>query len=114
MKRLPTANPVHVAGKPTERLPQGKNAYEVTITFDDPRNAQATIRQGADVSLSVQTKPDGLLVPSRAIIREGGQTFVQVVRDGNTTRLPVQVGLSDGTRSVVLAGLQEGDTVKVP
>jgi RND family efflux transporter MFP subunit len=95
-------------------LSQGKNAYELTITFDDPGNAQATIRQGADVSVAGQTRADTVLVPSRAIIREGTQTFVQVVRDGNTTRVPVQIGVSDGTRSVVLSGLQEGDTVKVP
>jgi len=29
-------------------------------------------------------------------------------------RVPIQVGVSDGTRTVVLAGLQEGDTVKLP
>ncbi len=31
-----------------------------------------------------------------------------------TSRVPIQVGVSDGTRTVVLAGLHEGDTVKLP
>jgi RND family efflux transporter MFP subunit len=95
-------------------LSQGRNAYEVTISVDDPRSLSDAIRQGADVSISAQTKQDALLAPNRAIIREGVQTFVQVVRGGTATRVPVQVGVSDGTRTVVLAGLQEGDTVKVP
>jgi len=36
MKRLPTANPVHVAGKPTERLPRKKELYrgKATLAFN--------------------------------------------------------------------------------
>jgi len=93
---------------------QGKNAYEVTIRFDDPASAPATIRQGAEVSIAAQTQSDSLLVPARAVIREGIQSYVQVVREGGAARVPVQLGVSDGTRTIVLAGLQEGDTVKVP
>jgi len=93
---------------------QGKNAYEVTITFDEARTASLTIRQGAEVSFPVQTAPDALLVSARAIFREGVQAYVQVLRDGVATRVPIQVGVSDGTRTVILAGLQEGDTVRVP
>jgi hypothetical protein len=37
-----------------------------------------------------------------------------VVREGGAVRVPIQLGVSDGLRSVVLAGLQEGDMVKVP
>lgn len=93
---------------------QGKNAYEVTITFDDPAGLPAGVRQGAEVSIAAQTKSDSLLVPARAVIREGIQSYVQVMREGGAVRLPIQLGASDGTRSVVLTGLQEGDRVKVP
>jgi RND family efflux transporter MFP subunit len=92
---------------------QGKNAYEVTINFDDPASVPASLRQGAEVSIVAQTKSDSLLVPARAVIREGIQSYVQVMREGGATRVPVQVGVSDGTNTVVLAGLQEGDTVKL-
>ncbi len=99
----------------TQPIPsQGKNAYEVTITFDDPSSVPAAIRQGAEVSIAAQTKSDSLLVPARAVIREGVQSYVQVVREGGAARVPIQVGMSDGTRTVVLAGLHEGDTVKLP
>ena len=47
-------------------------------------------------------------------MREGVQSYVQVVREGGAARVPIQAGVSDGTRTVVLAGLQEGDTVKLP
>ena len=93
---------------------QGKNAYEVTITFDDPAGVPAGVRQGAEVSIAAQTKSDSLLVPARAVIREGIQSYVQAVREGGAVRVPIQLGVSDGTRSVVLAGLQEGDAVKAP
>ena len=76
--------------------------------------APAGVRQGAEVSIAAQTKSDSLLVPARAVIREGIQSYVQVVREGGVVRVPIQLGVSDGTRSVVLAGLQEGDTVKSP
>jgi len=99
----------------TQPIPsQGKNAYEVTITFDDPASVPAATRQGAEVSIAAQAKSDSLLVPARAVIREGVQSYVQVVREGGAARVPIQVGVSDGTRTVVLAGLQEGDTVKLP
>jgi RND family efflux transporter MFP subunit len=93
---------------------QGKNAYQVTVTFDDPAGVPAGVRQGAEVSIAAQTRSDLLLVPARAVIREGIQSYVQVVREGSAVRMPIQLGVSDGTRSEVLAGLQEGDTVKVP
>jgi HlyD family secretion protein len=93
---------------------QGKNAYQVTVTFDDPAGVPAGVRQGAEVSIAAQTRSDLLLVPARAVIREGIQSYAQVVREGSVVRVPIQLGVSDGTRSEVLAGLQEGDTVKVP
>jgi len=86
----------------------------VTITFDDPASVPAGVRQGAEVSIAAQTKSDSLLVPARAVIREGIQSYVQVMRVDGAVRVPIQLGVSDGTRSVVLAGLQEGDTVKAP
>ncbi len=99
----------------TQPIPsQGKNAYEVTITFDDPASVPAAIRQGVEVSISAQTKSDSLLVPARAVIHEGVQSYVQVMQERGAARVPIQVGVSDGTHTVVLAGLQEGDTVKLP
>jgi membrane fusion protein (multidrug efflux system) len=92
---------------------QGKNAYEVTLKFDDPASVPASLREGAEVSIAAQTRSDSLLVPARAVTREGIQSYVQVMREGGATRVPVQLGASDGTSTVVLAGLQEGDTVKL-
>jgi hypothetical protein len=66
------------------------------------------------MSIAAQTQSDSLLVPARTVICEGVQSYVQVMREGGAARVPIQVGVSDGMHTVVLAGLQEGDTVKLP
>jgi len=93
---------------------QGKIVYEVKIMFDASAEVPPAIRQGADVSIAVHSKPDMLLVPNQAVIQEGSKMYVQVVRGGSVFRTPVQLGLSDGISSVVIFGLQEGDVVKMP
>lgn len=94
---------------------QGKNAYEVVLAFDDPANLPATVRQGADVSISAQSKPDVLWIPANAIMTKSGQSYVELVQDnGASTLVMVQLGVSDGTRTEVVTYLREGDTVKLP
>lgn len=93
---------------------QGKNAYEVTIAFADAVVAPVSIRQGADVSIAGRNKSDVLLVPNRVVVRQGNQSYVEVIQGAVTARVAVQLGVSDGTRTEVIAGLKEGDTVKAP
>lgn len=53
-----------------------------------------------------------LSVPVAAVIDDGGQRVVYVMRGGESfSRVPVRLGLRDGDRHEVLAGLKAGDRV---
>ncbi len=93
---------------------QGKNVYLVDIEFTEPEEIPATIRMGADVLIQARSRVDVLLVPTAAIYSEDERTFVEVVRDGGRAKTEVWMGISDGTHTEILAGLQEGQEVVLP
>ncbi len=75
--------------------------------------AAVSLKDGlsAVVNIIVQQKDNVLLVPNRAITRQGQNSTVQVVTaNGNETRV-VRVGMSDNLNSEILEGLSEGDQV---
>ena len=58
-----------------------------------------------------RTRP-GLSVPAAAVIDDGGQRVVYVMRGGESfSRVPVRLGLRDGDRFEVVEGLAAGDRV---
>jgi multidrug efflux pump subunit AcrA (membrane-fusion protein) len=72
------------------------------------------LREGLSVTASILKETSGentLLVPNRAIISEGGQTYVEVLIDGNTRKQAITVGLNDIYYTAVTDGLSEGDVV---
>ncbi len=94
---------------------QGRSAYEVTIAFDEGQDVPAIIRMGANVSIAGRSKENVLLVPSRAIITISGRQYVEIVaEDGEIERVEVQTGLSNGTQTEILAGLEAGQVIRMP
>lgn len=94
---------------------QGKSAYEVTVAFDDGQDVPATIRMGADVAIAGRSRENVLLVPAQAIVAIGGQEYVEVVGDdGNAERVEVQTGVSNGTETEIVSGLQVGQVIRIP
>jgi HlyD family secretion protein len=68
----------------------------------------------ADVQLVLDERADVLTVPEGAMIYEGDSTFVEVVdeaADGGKRKAYIEVGLSDGIKTEVVDGLEEGETV---
>jgi len=53
------------------------------------------------------------MVPSRAITRQGQTTTVQKVVGTGTEQTPVQTGITDGTNTEIISGLNEGDQVSI-
>ncbi|MBU1329804.1 MAG: efflux RND transporter periplasmic adaptor subunit [Gammaproteobacteria bacterium] len=68
--------------------------------------------QSVTVNLQVQTLPDALVVPQRALRQGVDQVLVWRVVDGSVAPQPVQVRHSDNEFAVV-SGLAAGDTVVV-
>jgi multidrug efflux pump subunit AcrA (membrane-fusion protein) len=74
----------------------------------------ATILPGmtADISISVKTHEDVLLVPVRAI--DVGKVYVKDEKTGRSVEQKITTGIIDGNKAQVLAGeIREGDLVRV-
>jgi HlyD family secretion protein len=68
----------------------------------------------ADVQLVLEEHSDVLTLPEGAIIYEGDSTFVEIVdetAEDGLVRTPVKVGLSDGIRTELITGVDEGRRV---
>lgn len=85
----------------------------VELVLDDPPDE---LRPGflARADLVVRRLEDALMIPEPAIQRGSEiNTFVWVIENGAARARPIQVGVRQGGRAQVEAGLQEGDEVVV-
>jgi len=99
------------------RLEASTRTVSARIAFDNPKGE---LKPGmyADVSLEQASQDDdqedALLVPSEAVIRTGTRTVVIVEEAAGRFRpAAVELGPESQGRTVVLAGLQEGERVVV-
>jgi macrolide-specific efflux system membrane fusion protein len=86
--------------------------YTVKVRFAG--NPPAAAKAGMSVSTDIVTHEgkDLLLVPNKSIKRNAqGQTVVSVVVDQKVEERRVVLGLTDGTQSEVVSGLQAGDRI---
>lgn len=79
------------------------------LSDPDPRIA---LNQNVQARVFTGRRRDALSVPIGAVIDDGGQRVVYVMRSGESfSRVPVRLGLRDGDRYEVLEGLAAGDVV---
>lgn len=82
----------------------------VKADLDDSRrlkvgmNVNATLRGPAHL---------GLVVPSDALVSDGAEVIVYVVKDAKARRVPVVTGVRSGQQTEILDGLKAGDAVIV-
>ncbi|MDA3950148.1 MAG: efflux RND transporter periplasmic adaptor subunit, partial [Spirochaeta sp.] len=67
--------------------------------------------QTARVRLALRRYPDAITVPSAAVLTRNGETAVLVVRNASVRHVPVEVGVSGETETVITAGLTPGDRI---
>ena len=103
-------------GMPPGAPPPGgaPGAQGQTSTMAVPEDFQ--LREGLTVTVNilVEEKNDVLLVPNKAITRQGTESYVEVSQDGVVTRRLVQAGISDWQFTEITGGLSEGEQVVVP
>lgn len=99
--------------------PTGKDGETTSPTaiveLDDPSAAEGIGLRAVKVALAAAEVADALVVPVTALVAtlDGGYA-VDVVRDGETVRVPVELGLIADARVQVTGGdLAEGDPVVV-
>jgi HlyD family secretion protein len=79
----------------------------------DIPNPGAKLQPGlyAYATVIAEEHPDVLTVPATAVVGEQGKDYCVAVVNGKAVHRPVRVGLSDGTRTEVISGLNESESV---
>ena len=65
------------------------------------------------LSINYDQRADALVVPREALLEDGGEPALYVVRDGAASRVAVQLGYADGGWVEVRRGVDAGDRVVV-
>lgn len=76
-------------------------------------NPKLELRPGmyATVRIGIERKPDVLLVPADAVVKEKANAFVFTIADGKARKVPVKTGLADGAKVEILSGVKPEDTL---
>jgi HlyD family secretion protein len=91
--------------------------FAVEVSID---NADKVLKANmtANAEIVLESLPDSLLVPEAAIIYDAQRNAVVDVADGDSEtgrrRVPVKVGVGNGSRIQVLDGVNEGDRLVLP
>jgi membrane fusion protein, macrolide-specific efflux system len=85
-------------------------SYGVNIKLDSGSN-QILPNMAATADIITATATDVLYIPSAALVTQSGQNYAQVLQSGKEVQVPVEVGLSSDTDTVITSGLTEGETV---
>jgi len=92
----------------------GVVVYEVKIGIDVPSDYVLKAGMSASADIVINERDNILLVPSRAVTQDSqGNPVVHVVVNEQIEERPVVIGISDGTETEVLDGLDEGEIVAV-
>ncbi|MCX7706500.1 MAG: efflux RND transporter periplasmic adaptor subunit, partial [Anaerolineae bacterium] len=97
-------------------LQGGVTVYQVPIALDDALNLPLLVGMTANVKILTGQVENALLVPTMALQKVGGLYQVRVPNPADPAQpiaVPVEVGLSDGTYTQIVRGLNPGDQVVV-
>lgn len=94
---------------------QGSTIYPALINFATAPKVQIRPGMAANLSITSSSKDNIIVVPTRAIRLVGPNKYVDLVTGNNqTTATQVQTGVSDGSNTEIISGLQAGQQIKVP
>ncbi|PKK82788.1 MAG: efflux RND transporter periplasmic adaptor subunit [candidate division Zixibacteria bacterium HGW-Zixibacteria-1] len=95
---------------PKARLDQGSTVFEVEIKLTDMGTKLLRAGYSANADIIIKKKDSILVIPERLIEFVNDTAYVETHDSlGDTNRLVIEVGLSDGINIEVLSGLTEGD-----
>jgi HlyD family secretion protein len=109
-------------GRVTQISPMGVERdnvtnFEVRVSIDNPGN-ELKANMTANAEIVLEERPNSLIVPEAAINYDAKRNASVDVLDRSSRtgrrRVQIKVGISNGTRTQVLQGLNEGDKVVLP
>ena len=90
--------------------------FEIRATIEDLED-RLRVGMSADAELILEEHENVLVIPEGAIIYEDGKTFVNIQDDSvpeGLRKIEITKGISDGLRTEVLSGLEEGQVLVLP
>jgi HlyD family secretion protein len=109
-------------GKVTEIAPIGAEkdnvtTFSVKVSIENP-GSELKANMTANAEIVLEELPNSVLVPEAAVTYDAQRhAFVDVVDPGQRTgrrRVPVKVGIGNGTKMQVLSGVSAGDKLVLP
>jgi HlyD family secretion protein len=86
--------------------------FEVKIEVTGEYKSLLKPEMTANVEIIIARKDNVLLVPSEAVTRKAPRHIALVMKSDKTQEeRPVEIGISDGTKTEIVSGLSEGETV---
>jgi multidrug efflux pump subunit AcrA (membrane-fusion protein) len=97
---------------PDATITSGVATYPVTVTIDQP---DSSLRDGmsATVSIIVNEVVQVLTVPTSTVHTNATGSYVEVLNNGVEQQVTVTVGAADATRTQILSGVSNGETIVV-
>lgn len=91
--------------------------FEVEVSIENPgKELKANMTSNAEIV--IEQFPDSLLLPETAVVYDDKRNaFVNVVDPGERAgfrRVPVKIGVGNGTKMQILSGVTAGDRVVLP
>jgi membrane fusion protein (multidrug efflux system) len=86
-------------------------SFPVVVTWKNPVGIAIKSGMSVTVTIETQTQQPVLLIPSAAIVEQGGQSYVFTAEADRAAQKPVQIGRRIGNIAEVLEGLEEGETL---
>ncbi|HEX8968815.1 MAG TPA: efflux RND transporter periplasmic adaptor subunit [Chloroflexota bacterium] len=102
-----------ISVSPNGTLSQGVVTYPVSISIDT-RNQVLPGGLTASATITIDEKNDVLVIPLRAVRRQGREQTVEVVgSDGKSVTTPVRTGVQNDQMVEITDGLNEGDQIMI-
>ena len=98
---------------PASTAQAGVVFYKTTITLENP-DEELKDGMSANAEIVIEEHDGVLLIQNRAIQGSLEKPWVQVVTNGQIEQRQISIGLSDGTYTEILSGLEEGEEVVLP
>jgi RND family efflux transporter MFP subunit len=90
----------------------GVTTYPVVVKLDTETPGLFS-NMTASASIITNVKDNALLVPSGAVQTNDGGSTVRILRNGQISSIPVEIGDSNDTQTEVASGVGEGDVIIV-
>ncbi len=88
--------------------------FEARVAINDPEQILRA-KMSANAEIIIEEKSGILLIPENAIIYDKDRdTFAEIfdpVAEGQKRRVPIQIGISDGTTTELVSGIDQGSQV---